>query len=222
MSLVDREAEMRTLGAAIRRAGQREGNVTVVRGALGIGRSALLSEAAEQAAASGVVVLPACASPLERASPYGVVRQIFEPLITSAPAVVDTAGAARPLFASDEARTPEPTRAVLAGLSDLLAAAIGDEPVVITVDDLQWADEPSLRWLSFLARRIAATPAALLFAVHDGLPAVEEPAIQDILAEATLVRPRPLGPAGSARMIEELAGEHPEPAFVQACRKRFG
>jgi len=221
MLLVDREAETLTLRTAIRRAQRGEGSVTVVRGALGIGRSALLRAAAEQAGDAGVAVLRASASRLEQAFPYGVAGQILEPSIMTSSEAVGATGGARQPFAVSEDRSPEPTRAVLAALSGLLAAATGGEPAVVLVDDLQWADGPSLRWLSFMGRRIAATPAALVLAVHDGLPAVTESAFHDILSVATVVRLRPLSPGGTARMIAEHLGQHPELPFLQACRDRF-
>jgi hypothetical protein len=41
-----------------------------------------------------------------------------------------------------------------------LAAARG--PVVVLIDDLQWCDEPSLRFLAYLARRLEGTRLAVV------------------------------------------------------------
>ena len=39
-------------------------------------------------------------------------------------------------------------------------------PLLITVDDAQWADQPSLRFLGYLARRVADLPIALVVATR--------------------------------------------------------
>jgi len=38
----------------------------------------------------------------------------------------------------------------------VLAQAAGERPLLVVLDDLHWADEPSLRLLGFLARALAA------------------------------------------------------------------
>ena len=48
-----------------------------------------------------------------------------------------------------------------------LAAGSGFRPVLVVLDDLHWADEPSLRLLGFLARALAAESVALLGAYRD-------------------------------------------------------
>ena len=54
----------------------------VVRGPAGIGKSALLRVSERLAEEHGVIVLRARAAPFEREFPYGVVRQLFEPVLT--------------------------------------------------------------------------------------------------------------------------------------------
>ena len=52
----------------------------------------------------------------------------------------------------------DPAFAVLHGLFWLTANLVEDRPAVLCVDDLQWADGASLRFLSFLARRLESGP----------------------------------------------------------------
>ena len=65
----------------------------------------------------------------------------------------------------------EPAGRFLIGLAalELISEAASSTPVLLIVDDAQWLDEPSCAVFGFVARRLAAEPAALLVAVRDGL-----------------------------------------------------
>ena len=78
--LLDREAEIAAVAAAVALAPARNGGVLVVRGPAGIGKSALLRASERLAEEQSVIVLRARAAPFEREFPYGVVRQLFEPV----------------------------------------------------------------------------------------------------------------------------------------------
>jgi hypothetical protein len=47
--------------------------------------------------------------------------------------------------------------AMLHGLYWLAANVAYDRPTVLAIDDLHWADTPSLRWLCYLARRCSTS-----------------------------------------------------------------
>ena len=51
---------------------------------------------------------------------------------------------------------------MLHGLYWLAANFASRTPTLLVVDDLHWADEPSLRWLHYLARRLEGLPLLLL------------------------------------------------------------
>ena len=53
----------------------------LVEGTAGIGKSALLERGAELGRSAEVRVLAACGGELERDFPFGVVRQLFEPVL---------------------------------------------------------------------------------------------------------------------------------------------
>ena len=61
----------------------------------------------------------------------------------------------------------------------LLSAAARERPLLYLVDDAQWLDSASSRVLTFLARRIAAEPVAMVFAVRLPAPAAGRPALAD-------------------------------------------
>src|SRR5438876_7337999 len=76
--LYERGAELDMLRSAWARAGAGRGGLIIVEGAAGNGKSTLLAATAEEAAASGLRVLRARGSELERGLAFGVVRQLFE------------------------------------------------------------------------------------------------------------------------------------------------
>ena len=73
-----------------------------------------------------------------------------------------------PLLTGAEAAlaAPEDDYAALHGLYWACANLAERRPLVLLVDDAQWADERSLRFLHFLARRLEGLPILLLIAVR--------------------------------------------------------
>src|SRR3954470_6910537 len=85
-ALLEREAELEELHAALRDARQRGGRLVVVEGPAGIGKTRLVRELRDAAARTGVRVLAARGSELERDFPFAVVRQLFEPALAASEA----------------------------------------------------------------------------------------------------------------------------------------
>jgi hypothetical protein len=56
------------------------------------------------------------------------------------------------------------------GLMAVVAGAAEAQPTLLVVDDAHWADEPSLRLLTYLAGRIRDQPIGLLLAARSGEP----------------------------------------------------
>ncbi|MCP9985804.1 LuxR family transcriptional regulator [Streptomyces sudanensis] len=82
----------------------------------------------------------------EAAFPFGLVRQFFTD---------DEAVPFSVLTGPDEQR-------LFHGLTTRLARSAAERPVLLAVDDLHHADEPSRRWIGYLARRIAEIPVLLV------------------------------------------------------------
>ena len=76
--LLEREAELAALDAAIDAARRGAGRLVVVEGPAGIGKSRLLAVAGHRAQERGMAVLRARGGELEREFAYGIVRQLFE------------------------------------------------------------------------------------------------------------------------------------------------
>jgi predicted ATPase len=82
-SLLDREAQVAALQALVDAARSGGGRFVVIEGSAGIGKTRLLSEARQIAASAGTRVLAARGGELEGEFAYGIVRQLFEPLLVS-------------------------------------------------------------------------------------------------------------------------------------------
>ncbi len=81
------------------------------------------------------------------------------------------------------------------------------EPLVVVVDDLQWADDLSLAWLCRLCHSSAHAPVLLAFAVLDGDPQSERPAVRDLCHRAgRTLRAAPLSAGAARQLIHQHAG----------------
>ena len=109
-------------------------------------------------------------------------------------------------------RPAEPMSAVAAGdaqfrLFEAVARCLGrlaaDRPVLVVLDDLHWADEPSLRLLGFLARALAAESVALLGAYRD---TEAPPELHTIAGRAQQLALAGLTPDDVGALARELAG----------------
>jgi predicted ATPase len=158
LPLVERDEELARLDSVLDQARGGTGATLLIEGPAGIGKTSLLENAGERAALSGMTVLHARGTPLEREYPMGVVRQAFEQVVrdTADPDRL-LAGAAR-LAETVVLEIPDgPEAAPLGVLHGLywLTANLGEAaPLLLAVDDAHWADDPSLQFLAYLARRV--------------------------------------------------------------------
>jgi len=154
--LLERDTELATVASLIA-ATPGGGRLLAIEGPPGIGKSALMAAAKAIGDEAGLQVLAGRGSELERSFSYGVVRQLFEPLLASLPAeerdelFAGSAALAAPLF--DPAQlAAEPAAdsslATLHGLYWLTANLVARQQLLLAFDDLHWCDLPSLRWLA--------------------------------------------------------------------------
>lgn len=216
-ALLDRDEELAVLGRGIADLRAGRGRVIVVEGPAGIGKSSLLSAVAT---ASGVTTLRARAGPLEEDATWGVVRQLFAPLEWEDLAV----GAAAPARRVLAPAVPEPALAGDAmyaaahGLTWLATNLAERGPALLVVDDVHWADAPSLRWLAQLARGLDDVSIGILCAVRAGEPSRSPELLTELLAAAPdpPLRPRALGPAAAEALVRERLPDA-GPLFAHAC-----
>ncbi|HMI22917.1 MAG TPA: ATP-binding protein, partial [Streptosporangiaceae bacterium] len=208
-ALLDRDAELGELGRLLAAARAGSGRVIVVAGPAGIGKSTLLAAAGATARTDGAVVLRARCSPLEQHAAWGMARQLFDPLRARPDwdgLTVGAAGLAGRVLAPEAGEPANAGDAMHAAVRGLvwLARNLGERgPAVFAVDDVHWADAPSLRWLALLARSLDELPIGVLCAVRSGEPAAAPDLLAELLASAPEppVRPRALGPAAVQTLV---------------------
>jgi tetratricopeptide (TPR) repeat protein len=214
-ALIGRDHEVQALTDLIGR-GTQAGQVLVVVGDPGIGKSALLGAARETARAAGFLVLSAVGVESEAQLPFAGLHQILRPVLRSASGLPPLyATALQSAFGLAEGPTPELFQIALAAVS-LLAAAAAQRPVAVLVDDVQWLDQQSQDVLTFIARRAEPYPIVVIGVVRTGHPSafltaglpelvvhgVDESAADDIL----LTKAGVLNQADRLRIRREAQG----------------
>jgi DNA-binding CsgD family transcriptional regulator len=228
--LLQRENELAVVAAALGSARHHKGGLAVISGPLGSGKSVLLRALPGLAGLRHTLVLRSSGSPLERDYSFGVVRQLLEPALSAVPDEVrqrwlaDAAGAARTVFADDLAEQAVPAeQAVLLGLLTLVERISAEQTLLILVDDLQWSDEPSLRWLAQLAIRLERMRILVVVTVREGEPGAARPMVAQITTAASArLRPRPLSLAGTGALVDAEFGRAADEEFVRACQETTG
>jgi predicted ATPase len=177
--LIGREREVSTLGALIEQARQGHGQVLLLSGEAGIGKSRLLAEGKRQASEEGFLLLQGACFPTDRSSPYAPVLDLLSSSHTQellSLSTVNPEPLARELgrlfpglldhASSETASTPiEPEqdkRRLFVALSQFFTGIADTQPLLLTIEDLHWSDETSLEFLHFLARRCSAHPLLLV------------------------------------------------------------
>ena len=231
MSLVEREHELHELSACLARAKDGHGGVMIIEGVAGIGKTTLLGELRDRARATGVQVLWARGAELELGFAYGVVRQLFEPLLRASAAdersvlLEGAAGLAGQLLGLSGEASASPGSdfmfAVLNGLYWLTVNLADRGPVVLVVDDAHWADGSSLAWLSFLQARMDELEVAVVIAAR---PEHQRPELAQLARgdRELLLRPAPLSPDACAELTRESLGDNVPREFCDACHAPTG
>jgi DNA-binding CsgD family transcriptional regulator len=232
---VEREGELARIDALLATARAGDGGLLVITGPAGIGKTVLLAAARERAGQAGMRVLAGRGGELESGFSFGVARQLFEPLLARAGETEREAllaGAARQaLIALGEPGTASPAPgnetlfAAVHGLYWLLVNASGAGPVLVTVDDLHWADQASLRFVLYLADRLAGLPVGVVLvsrpAGGDGA-AVTPLARLEQIAAGSVVSPAPLSREGMRELLADEFGATPAARFTAACQAATG
>ena len=238
-ALVERDSELDRLRALVDAAAGGHGGALVLEGPAGIGKTSLVAAGCELAAERGLVRLTACGGELERDFAYGVVRQLFEAHVAGVGAAQQaallqgSAGLAAPLLGlpadAHAARYrgilgDDPTSAALHGLYWLAANLASEQPLLIAVDDLHWCDTASVRFLAYLARRVAELPLVLVAASRPPVEAHAPQLIEALAADPAVRRlePAPLSATAVAAVVRGALGGAAQDAFCAACHETTG
>jgi class 3 adenylate cyclase/tetratricopeptide (TPR) repeat protein len=232
--LLERDAEVAAIRALVDSARSGSGRLIAFEGRAGIGKTRLVAEARAAAEAAGFAVLAARGGELEHDFAWGVVRQLFEPLLATncaserADLLGGAAALAAPLF--DEAQlaaaleSGDATFSLLHGLYWLVANQTQRGPTLIAIDDLQWADGPTLRWLTYLAHRLEGLPLLVVAGLRPPEQSRESELLAELLSDpaSVVVRPGALSLSAVRALVHELYGVDPDAAFVSECHAATG
>lgn len=219
--LIAREAELARLQAWLREMWRRRGRLVLLTGEAGIGKSRLLQELVAGAARQGARVLTGRAYETEQILPFrpwvdalrgGQVLGDLEGLSLRTPTWRQELARLFPELAEPGTRppiTPESHVRLFELIDELVARLASQQPVLMILEDLHWADEMSLRLLSFSGRR-ASSRALLLVGTAREEELAEAPMLRRLLqdpAQASDIEHLPLSPlseTGTTRLVRAL------------------
>ena len=165
MILLDRLPERAALSGLLAAARAGRSGVLVLRGEPGVGKTALVEYAIEEAAGLYVTRVAGVESEMELA--FAALQQLCAPMVDKLEGLPDPQRHALGVaFGLETGAAPDRFLVGLAALS-LLSAVAERQPVLCVVDDAQWLDRASAQTLAFVARRLLAEPVALVFATRE-------------------------------------------------------
>lgn len=237
-TFVGRQQEMAVLETALDDALSGRGQIVMIAGEPGIGKTRLAQELASHAETLGAQVWWGWCLEQQGAPPYWPWVQPIRSYIQGAE--TDSLGAHMGPGATDigeiipeihdklpnlEKTSPfEPQQArfrLFDAISNFLSAIAASQPLVLVLEDLQWADQPSLLLLEFLAGRLPDTKVLLVGTYRDIEVSREHPLSNTLalLARNDSYSRAELGGLESehvGQLIKNISGEEPSQALVQA------
>ncbi|GEL16313.1 helix-turn-helix transcriptional regulator [Pseudonocardia asaccharolytica] len=234
--LVGRRSEVRVLSAALDRAAAGSACAVLLSGEAGVGKTRLITEAAERAGAAGFVVLTGrCLDTGESALPYLPFTEALGRLAADRPEVVAAHPELRRLLPGGRPRAELSADdrdlgqlrmfdAALSGLAELSAKA----PVLLVLEDLHWADRSSRDLLVFLVSRLGGQRLVVLASYRDDDLHSRHP-LRPLLAELVRLPAverldlTPLGRGDALALVRSLAdGSLDERALHRIARRSEG
>ncbi len=129
---------------------------------------------------------------------------------------------AEPVFSASASAPPAgtgTTQSVLHGLYWLVANLAERAPLLLAIDDVQWADEPSLRFLLYLARRLDGVPVAVALTLRTGDASADAELLRALRLEAhpPVLAPAALSPRATRTFAEAGLGHSVPDDLGRAC-----
>jgi DNA-binding CsgD family transcriptional regulator len=178
-TLIGRTPQLEAIARLIAQAAGGYGQVALIAGEAGIGKSRLVTEARTHATQHGFTILHGRCFEPDRALPYAPLRDLLRAELAARPLeqIATALGPMAPQLASllpellpllpelvpTPALGPEEERRRLAeAFARFLSQRAAIQPLLVVIEDLHWSDEASLEMLLTLSRRCAAWPTLLL------------------------------------------------------------
>ena len=219
-ALVGRDRELSVLTELLRRV-RRGGQIVVVEGEAGIGKSRLLEAGLESARGAGVAVLSARADELDLHRPLAPVLDLLrdgaEPTLRAPGPDLAVGGAGLDIETEWQFKVAE-------ALLERLEQGSMRSSVVVAIEDLHWADGATLGVLAQIARGIEALPVALILTTR---PQPRRPELDRLLAVlesfgASAIALGPLDADACRQLVAELLEATPGPRLLDQARGAAG
>jgi tetratricopeptide (TPR) repeat protein len=234
---VGRETELGVLRTCLTDARRGRGRVLLVGGEPGIGKTRFVEAAVGEARSLGFAVAQGACDPYAGTPEYWPWRQVHralgtpegsEPLAPTAPLWLGGELVDDPTGDPGAGGAPDQRRfRLFDGAARALARRTRREPVLLVLEDLQWADRSSLLLLEFVAPRLRTVPIVLLGTYRD-LDVVPDHPLYVALAEVSrhshterLVL-RGLEADALARFVAATAGIVPSASAVETMLRDTG
>jgi DNA-binding CsgD family transcriptional regulator len=245
LPLVGRSDELATLRRALERAAAGRGGTLFLAGPAGIGKTRLAQAIRDEAERRDFQVAVGCAYPMEAGVPYSVFCEVLDPLVREQPSEVlmawtrgapefqllcpslATDGSLPPLTGADD--VPDLRNRLLWNVPSFLDRLRRERPLLLVLEDLQWADPSSLELLHFLGRR-SDEQAVLIIGSFRAEEAGAKADVRELArtlkarADADLLELGPLGPNEVLEVVSRGFDVAPEVvgSFSQALHRWTG
>ncbi|MEV6894767.1 AAA family ATPase [Kribbella sp. NPDC051137] len=214
-SLHGRETEVHHLSEAITAVAAGQGCVILVEGTAGLGKSRLLLEAATRARRAGIAVAGSETDEFHGLSPLA---SLLAAMRRSMPRIhwdaeLETANA-----------LDDDQRLLIEQFTVVLQEITRRQPVLVTLDDLQWADPLMLLAARSATEQLAASPVMWLLSRR---PWPTTPALDGVVSDmvgngATVIELAPLPTSAVAEMAADVLGAAPDNALLVLLEKCAG
>jgi DNA-binding CsgD family transcriptional regulator len=210
-----RDGELTILGQHLDQLLSGIGTVVLVEGAPGMGKSRLLAELAAMARRLSINVGSGVADPADTVVQMSV---LMEALFEGPSPVLQRAAL------GDAHASPEQRYWLLQDLEALLEEAALKGPLLICLDDLQWADSGTAAALRALPARLATVPIGWVLALRPGQGSPPVRSAVEFLErqDAAKIALAPLDQAGVARMAADILGAEPDRELLKMAERPAG
>jgi predicted ATPase len=213
--LRSRQPQVDVLRGHLKALGAGRGSVVLVTGPAGVGKTTLLAEAASLAADGGILVFRGGGDPAARAVPLGA---ILDALVSMDDPAVD------PVRLHELSQSPDQRFWLLRELQESLEKAAHRAPLLVVVDDLQWADAASASALVTLSKRLATHRIGWLLALRRG--ELADTALDAVgrleAAGASEIVLGPLDAAAVVQVARDMLGGEPDEALREVLSRAEG
>lgn len=215
---VGRDQERALLFERLETLGAGSGHVVILEGEAGVGKTCLIQEVLIRARELGTAVHHAQPEELEWTRPFG-------PLADALGCRLGATHPGRALIGRALAGDIEASEFQIVEQLLALTAELADElPLVLAVDDLQWADPSTLRALRSMGRRLADAPVLMLLAARPAPRSVELTTLirQFEAGGSTRILLTPLDDVAIRVLIEASLGAPPGPGLTAHVARAAG